>query len=346
MNKWFESKNIANYAKTALLQAQKKIDQVLDIKEDEIIAASNYSSSSSPVIDTSANVEHAEGSKLTKSASNTSLASNHSSKVNEKKEQADTDSFFSTFLPSIIQTPAADAAPSTSSMTGEQQVQDTNINTNSSASLKPKKSSTTSSNNKRASKSSLKSNNISITQATSNSETDKQNWIQNYVDSSPTQSTFLNQDQKSTTLTIPSTLEQQNSQTNTSLTSSSLLISSSSQSSTSTANAALVLLSSSTSSSSSTATNSAGFSLANNDTINEVVNEECFREDSSMLSLTPTQLQLNENQNAGVSDKQQITDEQIEVGEANLEKFEDVSVENLNNVKSFTESLDYVSQFH
>ena len=37
MSKWFESANLANYAKTALLQAQKQIDKVLDIKEDEII---------------------------------------------------------------------------------------------------------------------------------------------------------------------------------------------------------------------------------------------------------------------------------------------------------------------
>ena len=38
MSKWFESANLASYAKTALLQAQKRIDQVLDIKEDEILA--------------------------------------------------------------------------------------------------------------------------------------------------------------------------------------------------------------------------------------------------------------------------------------------------------------------
>jgi hypothetical protein len=37
MNKWFDKTNLASYAKTALLQAQKKIDQVLDIKEDEIL---------------------------------------------------------------------------------------------------------------------------------------------------------------------------------------------------------------------------------------------------------------------------------------------------------------------
>jgi hypothetical protein len=37
MNKWFD-KNLANYAKSALLEAQKRIDQVLDIKEDEIIS--------------------------------------------------------------------------------------------------------------------------------------------------------------------------------------------------------------------------------------------------------------------------------------------------------------------
>ena len=37
MNKWFDKTNLASYAKTALLQAQKKIDQVLDIKEDDIL---------------------------------------------------------------------------------------------------------------------------------------------------------------------------------------------------------------------------------------------------------------------------------------------------------------------
>ena len=36
MSKWFES-NFASYAKTALLEAQKRIDSVLDIKEEEII---------------------------------------------------------------------------------------------------------------------------------------------------------------------------------------------------------------------------------------------------------------------------------------------------------------------
>lgn len=37
MNKWFETTNFANYAKTALKEAQKRIDQVLDIKEEDII---------------------------------------------------------------------------------------------------------------------------------------------------------------------------------------------------------------------------------------------------------------------------------------------------------------------
>ena len=37
MSKWFDKTNLASYAKTALLQAQKKIDQVLDIKEDDIL---------------------------------------------------------------------------------------------------------------------------------------------------------------------------------------------------------------------------------------------------------------------------------------------------------------------
>ena len=43
MSKWFESKNLANYAKTALLEAQKRIDQVLDIKEEDILASASTS---------------------------------------------------------------------------------------------------------------------------------------------------------------------------------------------------------------------------------------------------------------------------------------------------------------
>jgi len=48
MNKWFESKSFASYAKTALMQAQKTIDQVLDIKEEEIAAQSISSNTPSP----------------------------------------------------------------------------------------------------------------------------------------------------------------------------------------------------------------------------------------------------------------------------------------------------------
>jgi hypothetical protein len=51
MNKWFESNNLASYAKTALIEAQKRIDKVLDINEAEAMASggagANLSSSSS-----------------------------------------------------------------------------------------------------------------------------------------------------------------------------------------------------------------------------------------------------------------------------------------------------------
>ena len=40
---WFETKSFSTYAKSALLQAQKKIDQVLDIKEEEIIGLNTAS---------------------------------------------------------------------------------------------------------------------------------------------------------------------------------------------------------------------------------------------------------------------------------------------------------------
>lgn len=38
---WFDSKKLQTYAKSTLLQAQKQIDKVLDIKEDEILAQSS-----------------------------------------------------------------------------------------------------------------------------------------------------------------------------------------------------------------------------------------------------------------------------------------------------------------
>lgn len=72
MSKWFESKNLANYAKTALLQAQKQIDKVLDIKEEEILAKQ------------------------------TALKQNEELKQpNQQQQQNETDNFFSTFLNQI-----------------------------------------------------------------------------------------------------------------------------------------------------------------------------------------------------------------------------------------------------
>jgi hypothetical protein len=67
MNKWFD-KNLANYAKSALLEAQKRIDQVLDIKEDEITAKFKLDNPTS-VVDNKAPSD----SELTKNKSQTDL---------------------------------------------------------------------------------------------------------------------------------------------------------------------------------------------------------------------------------------------------------------------------------
>jgi hypothetical protein len=84
MNKWFESKNIANYAKTALLQAQKRIDQVLDIKEDEILGNTR----------TTENTESIEDQKARISSSSTSSIKSEEASTTTNE----TESFFSSFL--------------------------------------------------------------------------------------------------------------------------------------------------------------------------------------------------------------------------------------------------------
>jgi hypothetical protein len=101
MNKWFESKNFANYAKTALIQAQKKIDQVLDIKEEDIVGQTT--THNVPSTSSASNIDNLLAPIL-KSSSASSLASNASSKqksneTNRNKElDNETDSFFTTFL--------------------------------------------------------------------------------------------------------------------------------------------------------------------------------------------------------------------------------------------------------
>lgn len=114
MSKWFESGNLANYAKTALLQAQKRIDQVLDIKEEDIISGQTATSSSSAsqsqassAATTINNLFSASLSKLggggggetlTKSKLSSSSISSMTSKNKTAAGEEETESFFSAFL--------------------------------------------------------------------------------------------------------------------------------------------------------------------------------------------------------------------------------------------------------
>jgi len=167
----------------------------------------------------------------------------------------------------------------------------------------------------------VKSNNLNIigVNATGSSEAvDKQNWIQNYVNSSPT---GLSQQQQQ---------QPQSNEENSILTNSSLLVSSSSTSSTSTTNAPVVLLSSSATSSSSTSTNTTA-TIAVGLTGNEVRIKEEKEEDDN---------DINNNSNQEITS---VTPEPLNesIEDTSLvEKFDD---ESINNVKSFTESLEFVS---
>lgn len=115
MSKWFESGNLANYAKTALLQAQKRIDQVLDIKEEDIISGGQTPTSSSSAAQSQAssaattinNLFSASLSKLggggggetlTKSKLSSSSISSMTSKNKTAAGEEETESFFSAFL--------------------------------------------------------------------------------------------------------------------------------------------------------------------------------------------------------------------------------------------------------
>ena len=131
MNKWFESKNIANYAKTALLQAQKKIDQVLDIKEDEILASTSSAVAANLTIPTIQSVQDEQqeltlattsASRLKKSSSNSSIASSTTSN-SAKLPTQDTDSFFNTFLSKLD--PSTSPPPSAIKL--EQEIENINF---------------------------------------------------------------------------------------------------------------------------------------------------------------------------------------------------------------------------
>ena len=332
MNKWFESKNLANYAKTALLQAQKKIDQVLDIKEDEIIA--NTLPNDTPSVNLGE-----QTSQLKKSSSNSSLASTSSKRGEPKKSDvADTDSFFSTFLSATSTT--LDTLDITEPIKFDSFV---NSNVSPTPPSKPAKTNA----NKRGAKISSKTNNVNITSSKTSSDAEKQTWIQNYVDSSPTQTTSLHEASIAMNLSADIVNQQQEANSNSNFMTTSSLLVSSSISSTSTANAALVLLSTSSSSSTSTATNSVGFSLTNNDTISEAVNEE---EAGVVESMAP---QTNADENTldvtsvvvePIFERDQaVKTMEDDVEKVDVEQFVEEASENANNIKSFTESLDYVS---
>ena len=355
MNKWFESKNIANYAKTALLQAQKKIDQVLDIKEDEILAKTNASALSSTAIDASnftipststSSVQDGQSQELTlnitntarlkKSPSNSSIASSttsNSTKLAPSQIPQENDSFFNTFLSKLDNT---SASSSTSKL--EQEIE--NVNFDSFLNQMPhspeptqtpslpqvvitptKKQQRSSNINK------IKSNNLNISSA--NDAADKQNWIQNYVNSSPTgMSQHQNHHDDSASSSI--------------FTNSSLIISSSSSSSTSTANAPVVPISTSTTSSTSTSTNTTATTTAGLAVVVTTSNEVKIKEESddvitvfdsnqecaSVTTMTSEPLILNES-----------VEEPSDKDTSLVEKME----ESITNVKSFTESLEFVS---
>ena len=111
MNKWFDSKNISGFAKTALSQAQKRIDQVLDIKEEDILNSAQQSNRNS-ISQPKSSIESSEvsHSRLNlNSSSSSNLSKNESSKTNE-----DTDSFFSAFLNQIAPTNVATSSDNSS----------------------------------------------------------------------------------------------------------------------------------------------------------------------------------------------------------------------------------------
>jgi hypothetical protein len=345
MNKWFESKNIANYAKTALLQAQKKIDQVLDIKEDEILASTSSAVATNLTIPTIQSVQDEQqelnltttsASRLKKSSSNSSIASSttsNSAKLPSSQGTQDTDSFFNNFLSKLD--PAT--SPSPSAVKLEQEIENINFDSFLNQTTIPQAPSpslvvTTSSNKKQQRSSNInkiKSNNLNIivSNPNANEAADKQNWIQNYVNSSPTGSSHHHENINDSSL----------------LTNSSLIISSSSSSSTSTANAPVVLLSTSATSSTSnstntTTTNAAGLAATN--TSNEVIIKDEKEEDienisnsvhqecASVSTMTSEPIILNES-----------IEETNDKGMSLVEKLE----ESITNVKSFTESLEFVS---
>jgi hypothetical protein len=90
MNKWFDKTNLASYAKTALLQAQKKIDQVLDIKEDEILLGLKTQQDHQQ----QQQQQQIEEYKVKQNG----YQDNNNTETAEKSPTIDTEDFFSSFL--------------------------------------------------------------------------------------------------------------------------------------------------------------------------------------------------------------------------------------------------------
>lgn len=203
MNKWFETNNLASYAKTALAQAQKKIDQVLDIKEEEIINSGAASSSSSNIKQT------------LESRSTSSISGGAKSGAADDALADEGDSFFSTFLNQTAPSLSSNLTAATSTLLAKnsssnllnlspasslisatdsentlkapatvnpEDLENTSTSATSSTAtldgLRPQRSKNQGKKNKNAGATRHQS------QSEMNEQIEKQNWIQSYVDSS------------------------------------------------------------------------------------------------------------------------------------------------------------------
>ncbi|CAF0737533.1 unnamed protein product [Brachionus calyciflorus] len=159
MNRWFEAKNLSNYAKSALVQAQKKIDQVLDIKEEDIIAQST----------TQITKSEPAPSLTPATTAILDLKSSSSSSFRSKDED---DSFFSSFL-NQKKEPSFESFDINSSQTLQKSSNDEESVTESLA------SSIGTINND-----DFKSKTRQNKKKQNQEQIEKQNWIQSFVDSS------------------------------------------------------------------------------------------------------------------------------------------------------------------
>lgn len=207
MNKWFESKNIANYAKTALLQAQKKIDQVLDIKEDEIIGKISTSTAQASL--STNDLSNANNSVLNLSSQSSSALSSRAAKSsNNNRDSLDfeTETFFTTFLTNNSATNTPNQLSKENTRNNSPSLSENSFVQND-ISIKAKEPSPKMEDSNKKDfesqlneKSSNKTKNSKITKQSNQGSTleiekiEKQNWIQNYVDSNGSGSN-MNRDQ-------------------------------------------------------------------------------------------------------------------------------------------------------